>query len=118
MATYSADHGRPNTSISASDSNAAGDVWGVVQRPGRVGRVTMQVTEVNSGAYSALRVDLEGSTDNSKWVSLAQMSTVLTSGATGAVSEETYGYIYFRANKVSSTTSSGTPKVTATLSFA
>lgn len=119
---YSADVGRPNVSISASDSNAAGDVFGLVRGGGpglHVTTVTMQVAEVNGGAYSALAVNLQGSVDNVNWVTLTggAFTTALTANATGTVSANTEGYNYFRANKASSGISAGTPKITATLSF-
>ena len=122
MSVFSVDVGRPNTSISASNSNAAGDSFGLVRGNGpgsRVRTVTMQVAEVNGGAYSALAVNLQGSVDGTNWVTLTggAFTTALTANSAGTVSALTEGYNYFRANKASSSTSSGTPKITATLSF-
>ena len=119
--TQSGDVGRPNLSISASDSNAAGDAWLLPGRGSGIGRnvskVTMQVAEVNSGAYTSININLEGSVNGTNWDILDSFTTALTALASNSISSPTEGYNYFRANKTTSVTASGTPKVTVNLSF-
>lgn len=123
MAQYSADIGRTNTSISASNSNAAGDEFALVRGPRHCSKVTMQISEVNGGAYSAFSARLEVSNadvpGSNDWMIHPDglFTTALAANGTDAVSGATEGYRWFRARKVSSTTSSGTPLVTAKITF-
>lgn len=118
MARFGAWWGNFHKSITSSNANAAGDEFVVPRKGSRpASDVTMQVSEVNGGSYTALEVDLEGSVDGTEWVQLAAFTTALGANATGAISSAVKGFMFFRARKVSSTTNLGVPLVTAMLSF-
>ena len=122
MAVHSADVGRPNTSISASNSNAAGDEFGLVRHPSKmVSKVTMWVSIGGTGAYTSINVIIQVSNDGTNWHQLGSgaMTTALDNSGTKAdsVSENIEGYQFFRANKTASVTASGSPVITATLTF-
>lgn len=110
--TQSADPGRPNVSIAASNSNAVGDAWGLVRPAQPARRVTMEVV-VSGGTYSALQVDLQACNDDVSYATIAS----LTSITGGQVSEDINAYRYFRAKKISSTTNASTPVVDVSLNF-
>lgn len=115
MTTNSADRGAMNTSINASNANGAGDSFGLVASGDytRLPKDFIWEVLVSGGVYSALSVNLEGSLDNVNWYTLD--SSTATGGEARAVLNKPFRYV--RGNKVSSTTSSGTPVVTVRFTF-
>ena len=115
MSQFSADIGRPNLSINASNANAAGDEWALPHRPGMVGVVTLNV-KLDAGSYTDLDVALQGAVKNppvdADFVTLANM----TDNAGGTVSADISGFRWFRAKKIAGTAAGGAT-LTAHLGF-
>ncbi len=100
-----------NRSINASNANAAGDDFSLVERHElRQGTVTLSV-KVNVGTYTGLQVALQA-WDGQQWVTLATMTDDLG----GSVSANIEGYRKFRANKLAGT-AAASATVTAYLGF-
>lgn len=113
--TYSADYGRPNISLSAVTTNGAGDIFGIPQKPHRLGRIAWHKAIGGTGSFSALSLSIEGCVDDptvsANWFTLNSDTTA--TAAQGTIVNASVQYV--RANLISNTVASGAPTVTVTL---